>query len=660
MLIPTPKNCDVSVKKAIQLLSTKLDYNAERTFGALTLSKTCNLAAGINVLRVTGLQTDNIAMTGTLRGAYIDVSNGALAATGTIRALELKARTEAPGDTGNNVAVLEGLSISADSKAHNVTTMRAAEFILDGKTGGTIGEAVGLRIANNLQVDKATTSYGLQIYRDSFDYTYDISLSLGGHITGDSYVNQDLRTTASPTFAGLILSGTKTYGIDLSSGTWSSACLNLDAIPKIFANGTQIIKFDDINENLFLGTLAFNNDEATKNVGIGYHAGYYNDITGGGLNGTRNVYIGYEAGSGSGFSNKGYYNLAVGYRALFSNTTGTQNVAVGTGALYENTEGYNNFALGSSALQNNTTGDNNVAISVGAMFYNSLGNYNVAIGYQSAGFGAGGVNSFWETTIIGARANYSNTTGQHNVIIGFNSGYSLTNGHENIFIGYKSGYRQTTNDNLLIIDDRIRADAATEITNAIMYGVMAAAPADQSLRINAEILGSDGAKIGDGGTANYLDISATGDAIFVGTAGLAFGCLKGIDETVTCIVEDTWYQVTFDAAGPVNLIEADTANNELEVDYEGIYQVGVIACFHSNPSNDFELIVKKTDGTVDLAPHLFQTTAVADKVENTTGYCLIDINASDRVELWVRCTSAAGQNAVFDHVSLTLTQIGGT
>lgn len=147
-----------------------------------TFYKTSTLAAGLNVLRVTGLQTDATALTGTLRGAYIDVSNGSTAATGTIRALELKARTEAPGDTGNNVAVLEGLSISADSKAHDVTTMRAAEFILDGKTGGTIDEAVGLRIANNLQVDKATTSYGLQIYRDSFDYTADIQLSDGSVI----------------------------------------------------------------------------------------------------------------------------------------------------------------------------------------------------------------------------------------------------------------------------------------------------------------------------------------------------------------------------------------------------------------------------------------------------------------------------------------------
>ena len=59
----------------------------------ITATKTCTAAAGLNVLRITGLQTDGTAMTGTLRGAYIDVSNGSTVATGTIRGMELKART---------------------------------------------------------------------------------------------------------------------------------------------------------------------------------------------------------------------------------------------------------------------------------------------------------------------------------------------------------------------------------------------------------------------------------------------------------------------------------------------------------------------------------------------------------------------------------------
>jgi len=174
------------------------------------------------------------------------------------------------------------------------------------------------------------------------------------------------------------------------------------------------------------------------------------------------------------------------------------------------------------------------------------------------------------------------------------------------------------------------------------------------------LLSSDSNGIALGAAANHSIFSTTGDLVFVGTAGLPFGCLDGIDETVTCTNQNTWYQVTFDAAGPVNLVEADVVNNELQVDNAGVYFVTVTACFHSTVSHDFELMVKKTDGTVDLMPHLFQTTAAANRVENAAGSCLIDIDAADRVELWVRCTDAAGQDAIFDHVSLTLGQQGGT
>lgn len=205
---------------------------ASPAFTALTLLETCTAAAGLSTLRVTGLQTDGTAMTGTLRGAYIDVSNGALAATGTIRALELKARTEAPGDTGNDVAVLEGLSISADSKGHSVTAMRAAEFILDGSVGGTITEAVGLRIANNLQANKATTSYGLQIYRDSFDYTADIQLSNGATISNSTAgeINIGSATLISTIAAENLIerSGTASYDFDVSDFTADAAWHDLD------------------------------------------------------------------------------------------------------------------------------------------------------------------------------------------------------------------------------------------------------------------------------------------------------------------------------------------------------------------------------------------------------------------------------------------------
>lgn len=164
--------------KEIVQVETQID-------GYVDLVRLSTLAAGGFGLRIDAYQDDTTALTGLLRGAYIQASNGDIISTGTIRALELKARAGRPGEVGNDVAVLEGLSISADAKVYDITTvMRGAEVILDGGAGASIVKAVGIRIANNFQADIATLCYGLEIYRDSFDYDADIALSNGGLIGG--------------------------------------------------------------------------------------------------------------------------------------------------------------------------------------------------------------------------------------------------------------------------------------------------------------------------------------------------------------------------------------------------------------------------------------------------------------------------------------------
>lgn len=153
--------------------------------GYIDLVHISTAAGGAFAFRIDAYQDDTTALTGLLRGAYIQASNGDEDGSGTIRALELKARAGRPGETGANIAVLEGLFISADAKTYDITTvMRGAEISLDGASGSTITKAVGLRIAQNFQADIATLCYGLEIYRDSFDYDADIALSSGGLIGG--------------------------------------------------------------------------------------------------------------------------------------------------------------------------------------------------------------------------------------------------------------------------------------------------------------------------------------------------------------------------------------------------------------------------------------------------------------------------------------------
>jgi len=128
-------------------------------------------------------------------------------------------------------------------------------------------------------------------------------------------------------------------------------------------------------------------------------------------NGAANTAIGFHAL----FSNTtGDDNTAVGFVALNFNTTGTKNTALGYHALFSNQTGRANTATGFEALNDNTSGIQNTATGVGALARNTTGGQNTAIGYNVLS---------------------SNTTGSDNIALGFAAGSALTTGSQNIDIG---------------------------------------------------------------------------------------------------------------------------------------------------------------------------------------------------------------------------------
>lgn len=325
-----------------------------------------------------------------------------------------------------------------------------------------------------------------------------------------------------------------------------------------------------VANNIAIGYQCFYTDNGAYNIGLGNQAGYYNDSTGGGDEGNLNIYIGYHSGYGDAGGNSGKLNTALGAHTLEDNISGSANVAIGRQALQANTTGNFNFGMGDQTLITNTSGYRNVGIGYRALYANNNGRLNVAIGDEAMRYNSSGIYNtavgsgalFLSTSSrnvgIGINCGKHQTSGENNVYIGsfcaeYNqtgstnvgvgyyacgkgagsaqvavanqtclgaySGYRLSNGSSgNVLLGYYAGSRQTTNDNLLIIDNQDRASAAAEITNALMYGIFDATPANQSLRINGEILGSDGAKIGDGGVTNYTKMEADGTLEFNGAA----------------------------------------------------------------------------------------------------------------------------------------------
>ena len=125
--------------------------------------------------------------------------------------------------------------------------------------------------------------------------------------------------------------------------------------------------------NTFMGVSAgASNTTGTTSVGIGHQALFSATTS------LSNVAIGYQAGynCATGIGE----NIAIGYKPLFSNTTGKYNYAIGSNALALMVSGENNYAFGYGALSN-ATGSNNCGLggSAGRDITTGVGNCGLGI-----------------------------------------------------------------------------------------------------------------------------------------------------------------------------------------------------------------------------------------------------------------------------------------
>jgi uncharacterized coiled-coil protein SlyX len=183
----------------------------------------------------------------------------------------------------------------------------------------------------------------------------------------------------------------------------------------------------------------------------------------------------------------GFYNTAVGTLALEHNTTGNFNMAIGTEALkqnngtfnlaigfrvgFMNTTGGHLTGIGAAALRNNTTASDNTAIGAAALFANTTSESNVAVGDSALGVFNGtaftdGANtalgsialnallSGEENVAVGRRALEFATSGSNNTIVGWRAGDGLTTGDDNTFLGSEAGSNETSVSNVLCIQSR--------------------------------------------------------------------------------------------------------------------------------------------------------------------------------------------------------------
>ena len=175
----------------------------------------------------------------------------------------------------------------------------------------------------------------------------------------------------------------------------------------------------------------------------------------------------------------GYRNTGIGAQTLSSNTRGYRNTAIGNVSLSSNTEGLLNTAVGQATLYSNTTGNYNTAIGANCLPDNINGDYNTAIGLQALHDNTEGKGN----SSIGFDALYTNTTGDYNTGLGYKALLSVSTGDKNIGIGWYAGAYET-GSNAFYVNNQDRTNTAGDKSLSLLYGVMAAAAADQKLTIN--------------------------------------------------------------------------------------------------------------------------------------------------------------------------------
>jgi len=197
-------------------------------------------------------------------------------------------------------------------------------------------------------------------------------------------------------------------------------------------------------EDVAVGSKAlFSNTQGLDNTATGFNASYSN--TSGSWNtatGARALYS----------TNTGYSNTATGYTAMQANTSGHDNAAYGTASLLSNTSGSWNTAIGTWALHNNLTGDQNIAIGYSSLYSNSGGANNLAIGPSAMLNNTNGTYNI----ALGYSALHENVTSNNNVAIGPFSLYS-TNGStsfSNVGIGFNALFSNVTGQNNTAIGDQ--------------------------------------------------------------------------------------------------------------------------------------------------------------------------------------------------------------
>ncbi len=278
----------------------------------------------------------------------------------------------------------------------------------------------------------------------------------------------------------------------LNAVTTASSC--------VAVGSTSLHSLQVGDSNCALGAFSLQNlNNSSNNTALGHSAmqnatpaGVGNNVAVGDfamrqVTGTRNVGVGTSALSGNGVNATCIGSTAVGYHALFANTSGI-NTVIGYEAGDSLTTGSNNFCGGFGALGAEITGSDTVCIGDGAGASQNGGAQNVILGSGASPLNLTGAGN----VILGYQAYAtSGGSGSSNVAIGWHAMGGLSNSSA-VAIGYNALGNGTGAGNATVaIGHRVMESAVGVIHNSVVIGS----------RAGSNLQTDNNTIIGDGGFA---------------------------------------------------------------------------------------------------------------------------------------------------------------
>ncbi len=309
--------------------------------------------------------------------------------------------------------------------------------------------------------------------------------------------------------------------------------------------------------NIAIGSKSLNeNLSGDNNIAIGSNSLYYNNYRSG------LIAIGdsalYYNGYGATLLTHSVYNIAIGSKALLSNTIGNSNTAIGNMALYANTTGGANIAIGFQALKSSTHSDQSIAIGYQSLLNNDQ-NGLTACGYKSLKENTSGANN----TAFGYQTLLYNTEGSNNTAVGTKTLHSNSTGDENSAFGMQALANNTTgSENTALGDGALELNISGESNTGIGFN---AGNFNQYGDNNCSI-GYFAMRINNYGNNN----TAVGNYAMFGFSGGDYNTAIGN----RAYIGDAYNPVNYDNSTAIGYYSDITYNNQVRIGNSSVTSIG--------------------------------------------------------------------------------------